>query len=59
MGVGAAVVIANWVALASLWEAPTFFYSDVLKFYSNYIFLAMKSYSNHEHVYPIHFYKNV
>jgi hypothetical protein len=27
MGVGAAVVSADWVALVSLWEAPTNVYS--------------------------------
>jgi hypothetical protein len=31
MGVGAAVVSADWVALISLWEAPT----DILEDYSS------------------------
>jgi hypothetical protein len=34
------------------------FYADVLKLHNNSIFLAMKFYNNHEHVYSAHLYKN-
>jgi hypothetical protein len=38
MGVGVAVVSADWVALISLWEAPTNSYLGMSKFSSSLLF---------------------